>query len=284
MNAPQGKIPVTIAIPVKDEERNLPRCLARLSRFAHVVVIDSGSTDQTLSIAAAHGAEIVQFAWDGRYPKKRNWYLQNARIETEWILFLDADELIGEEFCDALEAALRDTPNDGFWLNYTNHFLGTPIRHGIPQRKLALFRVGKAMYERIDEDGWSGLDMEIHEHPVVEGPVGEIAAPIDHDDDRGIAKFLDRHRHYAQWEARRFHALQAGGGTADHFSARQRRKYASLSKWWFAWAYFAMTYIFRLGFLDGRAGFYLAFYKLWYFVSIRLLIREEQARIKQTGA
>jgi len=274
------RIPITVAIPVKNEERNLPRCLARLGRFAAIVVIDSGSTDRTIEIAAEYGARVVQFVWDGKYPKKRNWFLDNIALETEWVIFLDADEMMLDAFCDEAEKAIAGTPHDGFWLNYTNHFLGRPIRHGIPQRKLALFRAGTTRYERIEEDAWSGLDMEIHEHPVLAGSAGEIHARIDHDDDRGLAKFLDRHAHYAQWESRRYEALLGADGDLAHFSPRQRRKYANLAKWWFPWAYFAMTYFGRLGFLDGRAGFYLAYYKAWYFTSIGLLIRERSDRNK----
>lgn len=68
---------MTVAIPVRNEEANLARCLERLSRFAKVVVIDSGSTDQTREIAVRFGARVVDFRWDGRYPKKRNWFLLN---------------------------------------------------------------------------------------------------------------------------------------------------------------------------------------------------------------
>lgn len=272
------KLPVTIAIPVKNEERNLPRCLDRLGRFAAIIVIDSASSDRTVEIAEQHGATVVQFAWTGSYPKKRNWLLDNHAIDTEWVLFLDADELIDDAFCDELARTIADTAHDGFWLNYTNYFLGRPIRYGVQQRKLALFRVGAIRYERIEEENWSGLDMEIHEHPVIEGSVGEIAARLDHNDYRGLAKFLDRHGQYAQWEARRYQAIMGSAAGTGHFSARQRRKYAHLSKWWFPWAYFALTYGLKLGFLDGRAGFYLAYYKLWYFNSIGLLIREQAAR------
>ena len=268
-------IPITVAIPVKDEERNLARCLSRLGQFAHVVVIDSRSTDRTVAIAEENGASVVQFDWDGKYPKKRNWFLANRPVETEWILFLDADELVNDAFCDAVRAAIADTPHQGFWLNYTNYFAGKPIRHGISQRKLALFRSRGIFYERIEEDGWSALDMEIHEHPIVDGSVGEIAARIDHDDYRGIAKFIDRHRNYAMWEAKRYRALMAAGGDHAGFSPRQRKKYRHLAAWWFPAAYFVMTYVVKLGFLDGRAGFLLAFYKAWYFTSIGVLIRED---------
>lgn len=278
MHAPRPTLPVTVAIPVKNEEVNLPGCLDRLGRFHQVVVIDSGSTDRTREIAEAAGAAVLDFHWDGRYPKKRNWFLLNHAPTTPWVLFLDADEFVTDEFVAELETAITDDRMDGYWLGYTNFFLHRPLNHGVAQRKLALFRVGKALYERIEEADWSALDMEIHEHAIVAGPVGQIRARIDHHDDRGIIKLIDRHRNYALWEASRALALYAGPAEAwDKLTDRQRTKYRNLGKWWYAWAYFAWDYFVRLGFLDGHAGFSYAFYKVWYFKTIRLLINERLA-------
>lgn len=268
-------IPVTVVVPTKNEEQNLPRCLSKLTRFAHVLVVDSGSTDRTKEIARSAGAGVLDFCWDGAYPKKRNWVLLNHAPATPWVLFLDADELVDDAFCEEVARATADGAYDGFWLNYTNYFLGRKLKHGVPQRKLALFKVGLALYERIDEDKWSKLDMEIHEHPIVEGRVGEIKAPIEHNDFRGIEKFLERHRDYAAWEARRVLLLEQQRDTSrTELTQRQRFKYANLERWWYPWFYFAYTYFGRLGILDGTAGFQYAFYKAWYFLTIRLLIKE----------
>lgn len=269
-------IPITVVVPVKNEEENLARCLPRLERFSEVIIVDSSSTDRTPQIAREFGATYVNFQWDGRYPKKRNWLLLNRELANGWVLFLDADEFVDEAFCRAAEEAVANGKHAGYWLSYTNYFLGRPLKHGVAQRKLAMFRVGAGLYERIDEDSWSRLDMEIHEHPIIEGSVGEIASRIDHNDDRGIAKFIDRHRDYALWEARRVRLLQAGGAEAwSKLTDRQEFKYRHLDKWWYPWFYFLYTYVVKIGFLDGRAGFAYAFFKLWYFYSIRLMIAEE---------
>lgn len=268
-------IPVSVIIPVKNEERNLPRCLSRLGRFAEIIVVDSMSSDSTQMIAQDAGAAVIQFEWDGRYPKKRNWYLMNHKPANKWVLFLDADEIVDNSFCQEVAEAIAADAHEGFWLNYTNFFLGKPLKYGDPQRKLALFKYGAGLYERIDEMGWSQLDMEVHEHPVIHGPVGEIQSRVEHNDDRGVAKFIDRHRDYAMWEARRTEVLRHRGlDKVEHLTDRQRTKYRNIDKWWFPWSYFAYTYFVRRGFLDGLAGFALAFYKLWYFFSIGLLIRE----------
>ena len=272
------KLPVTVAVPVKNEEAGLPACLERLGRFAEVVVIDSGSTDRTVEIAESFGARVLQFAWNGRYPKKRNWFLIEHPPQTPWVLFLDADEIVDDAFCDALAAALTPDAPDGFWLRYTNHFMGRELRHGVPQRKLALLRTGRALYERIEEAEWSRLDMEIHEHPVVEGPVGEIAAPIDHRDDRGLARFLNRHVDYARWEAGRLKLLQDDPAAWAALTPRQRFKYRNVTRWWFPWFYFLAAYVGKRGLLDGAAGFRYAFYKAWYFQTVRLMIHDADRR------
>lgn len=275
-------LPITVAVPVKNEEANLARCLGRLSRFAEIVVIDSGSTDRTCEIAGSSGARVVDFHWDGRYPKKRNWMLLNAPPSQPWVLFLDADEFVDDRFCDALAKAVTDPACDGYWLTYTNHFLGRQLKHGLEQRKLALFRVGKALYERIDEDGWSQLDMEVHEHPIVKGRIGEINAPIFHHDYKGLGKFIEKHRDYAVWEAQRWQRLQSDAAAWASFTPRQRFKYRNLPRWWYPWFYFAFTYLAKRGFLDGGAGLHYAAHKAWYFQTIRLLIRENANTIKTT--
>ncbi|UOM36754.1 glycosyltransferase family 2 protein [Acuticoccus sp. I52.16.1] len=276
-------LPVSVVIPTRNEARNLPGCLRCLSRFAEVVVVDSGSTDETAAIAKHMGARLIPFAWNGRYPKKRNHILINERLAAPWVLFLDADEQIPETFCDELARTLPGSDRAGYWINYTNHFMGRELKHGVPQRKLALIRVGRGLFERIEEDGWSTLDMEIHEHPVLDGPTGEIAARIDHRDFRGLDRFFTRHIDYARWEARRHEVLHNQGlGSAAHLTKRQRFKYANLDRWWYPFFYFAVAYFLKRGLLDGRAGFDYALYKLWYFNAIRGLI-DEQRRAPHEG-
>lgn len=271
------QIPVTVAVPVKNEEQNLALCLERLGAFAEVVVIDSGSTDKTCEIAEQFDARVVNFDWDGQFPKKRNWFLLNDPPRQDWVLFLDADEFVDEAFCEAVAEAIQAPEKDGYWLSYTNYFLGKPLYRGVPQRKLALFRVGKALYERIDEDSWSQLDMEIHEHPIVEGETGEISSPIDHRDYKGLGRFIEKHRDYALWETNRYQLLMKDKDAWDLLQPRQKFKYSHLPKWWYPWLYFVVTYFAKLGFLDGAAGFHHAFYKAWYFQTIRLMLRENDA-------
>ena len=271
---PALRLPVTVAIPVKNEERNLARCLDRLKRFAKIVVIDSGSTDRTREIAQEHGCEFVLFRWDGQFPKKRNWFLLNHPPATPWVFFLDADEYLTDEFIDELARALAMTTHAGFRVMYSNYFLGKKLKYGVPQIKLPIFRVGSGLYERIDEDEWSALDMEVHEHPVLEGTVGQLNTLVDHQDFKGLDAYIARHKEYASWEARRYLKLRETPEAMAHFTAIQRRKYDSLTSCWLAPSYFLYSWLWKRGILDGWAGFVFAKMKASYFSQIRRKVRE----------
>jgi len=271
---PALRLPVTVVIPVKNEERNLARCLDRLKRFAKIVVIDSGSTDRTREIAQEHGCEFVSFRWDGHFPKKRNWFLINHPPKTPWVFFLDADEYLTDEFVDELARALAMTTHVGFHVMYSNYFLGKKLKYGVPQIKLPIFRVGSGLYERIEEDEWSALDMEVHEHPVLEGTVGQLNTLVDHQDFKGLDAYIARHKEYASWEARRYLKLRETPEAMAHFTAIQRRKYDSLTSWWLAPSYFLYSWFWKRGILDGWAGFVFAKMKASYFMQIRRKIRE----------
>lgn len=271
-------LPISVVVSTRNEELNLGACLDRLvGRFAEIVVVDSGSTDRTRSIAEAAGVRIVDFAWNGQFPKKRNWTLRNADLQQPWVLFLDADELVTDAFVAELARSLPTTTHVGFWVTYENYFLGTQMRHGDRMRKLCMFRRGAGEYERIEENRWSRLDMEIHEHPIIAGSIGEIAAPLIHADKRDFASHIAKHNEYSSWETHRYFELRNGGAEVwERLTDRQKKKYRNLDKWWLAPAYFITAYLLRRGFLDGSAGFRFALFKLFYFWQIRVKIQERR--------
>ncbi len=265
-------IPVSVVIPVKNEEQNLPRCLALLKDYSEVVVVDSGSTDSTREIAESVGASVVGFQWNGKFPKKRNWVLRNIELKNEWVLFLDADEYVSEDFNVEVDRVVRDSAVDGYWITYRNHFMGRLLKHGDPMRKLALFRKGKGEYEQIEEDSWSHLDMEVHEHPVIQGPAGKIGASIEHRDYKDFSAYLDRHNAYSSWEAHRYLALRQKGFAG--LTGRQRIKYRLMDSWLLGPVYFLGAWVFKLGLLDGKAGWLLATNKMIYFFQVKCKIDE----------
>ena len=268
---------LTIAIPVKNEEKNLPECLAAIGYdlARRIVVIDSGSTDGTKIIAKKWGAEVIEFDWNGNFPKKRNWFLRNHRPETKWVFFLDADEYLTPEFKKELRKKITtDFNKSGYWLSYSTYFLGKPLRGGYPLRKLALFQVGKGEYEQIDEVHWSELDMEVHEHPLISGEVGVINSKIDHRDFRGASHFVTKHSEYASWEAARFLAAMGDGTSKNHWSWKQRLKYRLMNTVLFPPMFFLGSFFLYGGFIDGTRGFAHGVLKMVYYMQTYCKIRE----------
>ncbi|WP_035333224.1 glycosyltransferase family 2 protein [Dyadobacter crusticola] len=271
---------LTIVIPVRNEERNLAGCLRAIGKnfVQKIVVIDSMSTDRTREIAADFGADVIVFEWNGQFPKKRNWFLRYHTPATKWVMFLDADEYLTEAFKSELVRAMSQ-PGDlvGYWLKYSIYFLGKELKGGYPLRKLALFRVGCGEYERIEENQWSHLDMEIHEHPVLNGRVGVIDSKIDHQDFRGVAHYVDKHNAYASWEAARFLKLSSETVALKHFTWKQRLKYRFFATPLIGPAFFFGSFILMGGFRDGARGFTFAILKTAYFVQVYCKIREHSA-------
>jgi glycosyltransferase involved in cell wall biosynthesis len=269
---------LTIAIPVKNEQTNLAGCLQAIGKdFAKkIVIIDSGSTDATIEIAKKFGAEVVDFQWNGKFPKKRNWYLRNYTPETKWVMFLDADEYMTEAFKQEIRSTLPTSTQAGYWLKYTIYFLGKELKGGYPLSKLALFRVGAGEYEKIDEQQWSHLDMEIHEHPVLEGTIGTIESKIDHQDFRGVSHYIKKHDEYANWEASRYLKVTGDKQNTAAWTWKQKIKYKLMDTPLIGPFFFLGSFFLMGGFRDGARGFSFAILKASYFTQIYCKIKELQ--------
>jgi len=267
---------LTIVIPVKNEESNLTGCLQSIGKdFAkRIVIIDSGSTDRTREIAEQFGSHVINFSWNGEFPKKRNWYLINYTPDSQWVLFLDADEYLTTNFKNFLRKELPISPYVGYWLYYTIYFLGKELKGGYPLAKLALFKVGSGLYERIDEKMWSHLDMEIHEHPILNGEVSEIRHKIDHQDFRGVSHYIKKHDEYSSWEAARYMAMRSDLELLRTFTWKQKIKYRFISTPLLGPFFFLGSFLFMGGFKDGSRGFAFAILKASYFIQIYCKIKE----------
>ncbi len=276
-----NKIPVTVIVPVKNEEKNLPNFLPLLKDFDEVIVIDSNSTDGTQEIVESFGYQLFEFTWNGHFPKKRNWALRNIPSKNEWVFFVDADEYMTDVFLDNLKATMIETKDYvGFRINYKNVFMGKLIKYGDPISKLALFKKSAGEYEKIEDDDTSGnySGLEIHEHPVLNGSVGEIKGYILHKENRGITSYIQKHNEYSSWEARRF--LKIKKNIRERLTFRQKVKYALIDSWWFGNLYFIYYYIWKCGFLDGKEGYILATLKKQYFANVKCKIEELRLQSK----
>lgn len=265
-----AKVPVSVLIPAKDEEINLPDCLRNLTRADEVFLVDSQSSDRTAQIAKSFGATVVQFRFNGHWPKKKNWALDHLPFRNDWVLIVDCDERITPDLWDEIESAIQTPHQDGYYLNRRVYFLGRWLRHGgkYPDWNLRLFRHHKGRYENLNTESIANTgDNEVHEHIILNGNVGYLKQDMLHIDSRDLYHWLDRHNRYSNWEARVYYNLLNGMGDRDTIGASlfgnpvQRKRF--LKKIWVhlpcrPLLRFIVFYILRLGFLDGRAGYIYA--------------------------
>lgn len=261
------KIPVSVLIPAKNEESNLPACLESVARADEVFIVDSQSSDRSLAIAESHGAKVVQFYFNGRWPKKKNWSLDNLPFGNEWVLIVDCDERITPELWDEIATAIQDPNYNGYYLNRRVFFLGQWIRYGgkYPDWNLRLFKHQAGRYENLNtEDIPNTGDNEVHEHVILEGKVGYLKNDMLHIDFRDIYHWLERHNRYSNWEARVYYNILTGNDESGTIGANlfgdavQRKRF--LKKIWVKLPFkpllrFILFYFIRLGFLDGKAGY-----------------------------
>jgi glycosyltransferase involved in cell wall biosynthesis len=254
-------IPVSVIIAVRNEAKNLPRCLHSLRAFAEVYVIDSQSTDETVEIARLHNAKVAQFHYRGGWPKKRQWAMDTLPIAHDWILLLDADEVISPELAEEIRAAIHSPQVTGYSIQLQTRFLGRSLRHGDAGLwKLALFRYGTARFEcRLKDQDASMADMEVHEHVVAQDATAKLRHPIIHHNVESLSHYIRKHDEYSNWEARVL--LQRGDDSELPPSLwgtqAQRRRW--LKRKLFAVPgspvlLFLYRYVFRFGFLDGVPG------------------------------
>lgn len=282
-----NRVPVSIVVPIRNEAGNLPRCLA-LQRWAdEVFVIDSQSTDGSQQIAQGHGAQVVQFEFNGTWPKKKNWALEHLPFRNEWVFILDADEVLPAGAEGEFRAAIADAgATVGYWINYRFMFMGKWLRHThYPNWNLPLFRHSLGRYEKLTEVPTASGDKEVHEHVVVQGPTGRLHCEMDHYAFPSVEVFVEKHNRYSNWEARVAIAAEGANASDRLQSARvaQRRRLKRLSQRLplRPLLRFFYVYIWQRGFLDGREGYYFARMHAFYeFLSVAKTykLRSEFAR------
>ena len=238
-----------------NEAADLPRCLTSLNWCDELLVVDSGSSDGSQACAKRLGARVLEHRQAGRFliSEQRNWALEHGGLQSDWVLFLDADEEVGLACRRAIELAIaRPGATDGFELTPRYWFLGRWLKRtqGYPNWHPRLLRRGHLRFEGgVWESFCDG------------GRVKRIDAPYEHYAfSKGIDNWLERHRRYADWEAERITSYLSGGGTASFGTRRQlglRKLSATL------WPLrpvlrFSQKYVIQKGFLEGWQGLVFA--------------------------
>ncbi|MEM1330299.1 MAG: glycosyltransferase family 2 protein [Planctomycetota bacterium] len=280
-----GSVPVSVLIPVKNEQANIVECVRHLRWAEQVTVLDSQSSDDTIPLAQAMGAEVYQFYFskDG-WPKKRNWALEHVPWRNEWVLIVDADEHITPESARELARIARGegTPRkkgcgDAYWINRKLIFMGRWIR-GVgyyPAWNIRFFKHRLARYERIGTLGDTGSgDNEVHEHMIVKtGEAGYLEEDMLHYAYPDLTVWVEKHNRYTTWEA---HAAEAGDEgeikprlLGSPIERRRWLKSVSRKLPFRPLMRFVYGYILQRGFMDGYPGFVLSRLMAWYeFMSV----------------
>jgi glycosyltransferase involved in cell wall biosynthesis len=255
--------PISILIPTKNERGNIRACVESASFAEEIVVVDSGSTDGTREIAASLGAQVVDFKWDGQFPKKKNWALAHVPWRHDWVFILDADERISTELAEALRRAAHRPESEGYYVNRRFWFLDGWLTHCgyYPSWNLRFFRHALGRYEELSgvSDSLSG-DNEVHEHVVLQGTAGRLEGEMEHYAFPTIDLWVEKHNRYSNWEARllvsRDGMKAASRSAIEPGLSRKRRMKGLATRLPFRPVLrFLYHYVIRAGFLDGRRGY-----------------------------
>lgn len=279
-------LPITVVLAARNEALNLPKCLAALSEMQRVIVMDSHSTDGTAQIATEAGAEVVQFEYQGAYPKKRQWAIDNLNIQTPWLFMIDADEVVPPELLEEIREVVHSPEaKDGYLIGKGFHFLGRRFRFGgFSHAAVLLFKTGKGKFEHILNNNPGNLDMEVHERLIVDGTVGSLKTNLIHEDFKGLEAYVRRHNQYSSWEAAvRMRYLSEGEWGNQTIkpkligNTQERRRYLKqfVCRMPFEqWVWFLNHYVVRLGFLEGRPGLIACRMRSQYIADVRAKMHE----------
>jgi glycosyltransferase involved in cell wall biosynthesis len=284
--------PATLSVIILtfNEERHLARCIASLRGLgANVLVADSLSTDGTVDVARRLGARVIQQPWKN-YSTQFNWALDSLQPTPDWVLRLDADEVLTDRLVTQIRHAVDtlDASIDGAYVVRQLRFQGRLIRHGgvFPQRALRLFRNGRGRRET----RW------MDEHILVAGDTVNLSGDLIDDNLNSLTWWTTKHNGYASREAvdilnleYRFMPVdaiehQAGGSGVKAKRWIKERVYARLPGGLRALAYFGYRYFLRLGILDGAAGLRFNLLQgLWYRYLVDAKIAEVRRYMQEHG-
>lgn len=267
-------MPVSILVLTKNEQKDLPACLASVAWSDDIHVYDSVSTDTTVEIAEMHGAIVTKRPFDN-WAAHQNWGLQNIRFKHPWVFYIDADERMTPELAREVQA-LAAAPGDAvaFRVQRRDFFMGTWLKHvQTSPFYLRLFRPERMRYERL-----------VNPISLADGPVGQARGYLDHFPfSKGIEHWLARHNSYSTLEAAQIMENRRQGGdfslrkalfASDFHEKRYHQKELFYRLPLRPLVKFCILYLAKRGFLDGHAGLTYASLQSIYEYFIVLKTRE----------
>lgn len=229
-----AQIPLTLVVITKDAEKSLAKCLSSASWIPNMIIVDSGSQDNTVNIAKSFGATVIKQEWLGFGPQK---FLAVSRATTDWVLCLDADEFLSTELSTSIKNLFKNEQLcEGYIFARRNKFLGRFLSHGegYPDWNMRLFNKNHAQ--------WS--DDLIHERVIPlndKFSIGRLKGDLMHESGESIERYIEKQNKYTSVQAEVMH---------------QRNKRVSIWNLFLSpLCRFCKYYFIKLGFMDGLAGF-----------------------------
>lgn len=254
------KTNVSVIVMTKNEEKNISKCLKSLLTFDEIFVVDSLSDDRTCEIASHYDVKIVNFDWNGKYPKKKQWCLTNLPIKSEWVLYVDADEEMAPELAAEIDIIVNTpAPVNGYFVGFNYYFLGKALLHGHRVYKLVLFKKDCGRFIDYDDlDVQNMWEVEGHYQPEINGDVGVLKHKMLHNDHENLFHFIEKINKYSDWESALICKNKLRHPNQSSLKIRKIAQKISGLLPFKGFFIFIYSFIFRLGFLDGFAGFYYA--------------------------
>lgn len=248
---------VTVVILTKNEEKNIAGAIDNAKKITStVLVVDSGSTDNTVSLAQKQGAKVVYRAWDNDFGAQRNFALEH--VNTEWVLYLDADERLNDALCQSIKSVLDKGKQKQYSMMRKIHAFGFEYKHGIfkPDEVLRLFPTKSVHWEN-----------KVHERPVCDLPKENLNGFVEH----------YTYDSWQQWwdKAGKYTTIWA----EDNFAKGKRTSLGAC--FGHALYGFIRAYIFQLGFIDGWSGLYSSMQHFIYTMMKYLKLYELQIELKK---
>jgi glycosyltransferase involved in cell wall biosynthesis len=270
---------ISTIILTKNEEQDIPKCLESLTWCDDIHVLDSGSTDATISIAKKQGAKILYHPFES-FGKQRNYALENCDVKYDWILFLDADEVTTEYFVSAIKQAIIESENKnitGFYCCWKMILEDKWLKHSdnYPKWQFRLLKKGKASFIDFGHGQKEGA---------VLGEIGYIKEPYLHYAfSKGWSHWMERHNRYSTLEA--LDRIKKRPPFNQVFSKNKSIRHIALRCWLInipGWPFirFFHAYFLNFGFLEGRPGFIYCVNMAYYEFLIKIKVREITTPIK----
>ena len=258
---------ISAIILTYNEEIHIRRCIENLKQITDkIFVIDSYSTDNTVQIAEEQGAKVLYNKWENNYSKQFNWALDNAPIDTNWIIRIDADEYLTEKLIYEINNKLPNISQNvsGIEISLERYFLGKKIKFGIGKiSQVRIFRNGKAICEPKMMD----------EHMMIDGDIISFKGKWVDNNLSTLQEWCSKHNKYAIREAIDYmNIYNISNEEIDKYNLsnksltkhKNKNRYSKIPLFWRAFFYFCYRYILILGFLDGKEVFLWHFLQGWW--------------------